>query len=199
MIEFSWSTFSSNFFVGYYNDVKLITSLFRIARRYFFTFFLFDVIATLPSLCSYQESSIYFLKLLRFVRLAHVVAPITAIVERLNIDKMLKRQMKAFIRLMIILFSIIHILAWLWVFIGRHQSNSWIEVKRPTERFDKDANIYIAAIYFIVVTLATVGYGDFIGNTVNEYINFETPEQQNVIESIIIITIIKDTKSLNYY
>ena len=158
------------FFVGYYNDVKLITSLFRIARRYLFTFLLFDVVSTLPSLLSYQNSSIYFLKLFRFARLAHIVSPITAIVEKLSIDKMLQRQMKAFIRLMIVLFSTIHILACLWVFIGRHQDNSWIDVKRPVERFDKDGNIYIAAVYFIVVTLATVGYGDFTGNTINEYI-----------------------------
>lgn len=158
------------FFVAYYNDVKLITSLFRIGRRYLFTFLLFDIVSTLPTLFSYQNSTIYFLKLFRFVRLAHIVSPITAIVEKLNFDKMLQRQTKAFIRLMIVLFSAIHILACLWVYIGRNETGSWIEAYAPNERFNKDGNVYIAAIYFIVVTLATVGYGDFCGKTVNEYI-----------------------------
>jgi hypothetical protein len=31
------------------------------------------------------------------------------------------------------------------------------------------AGVYIRAVYFIITSLATVGYGDFKGSTTNEY------------------------------
>lgn len=160
----------SKFFTAYYYDVKLVTHPFKIAKRYILTFFIFDIIATLPTLFSFQEDSVYFLKMFRVVRLAHIVSPVHQVLDIINIDKMLKRQLKAFSRLMIILFSAIHILACFWVFIGRKNEGSWIDVHAPDEEFGSNTNVYIAAIYWVVTTLTTVGYGDFKGYTVNEYL-----------------------------
>jgi hypothetical protein len=99
------------FFTAYTYDVKIVTHPLKIARRYILTFFLFDLISTLPTLLSYQNSAIYFLKILRGIRLAHIITPLIQVLDRINMDKMLKRQLKAFVRLMVILFSAIHILA----------------------------------------------------------------------------------------
>lgn len=99
------------FFTAYYHDVKLVTHPLRIAKRYIISFFLFDIIATLPTMLSYQNESVYFLKMFRFVRLAHIISPLLQVLDIINIDKLLTRQLKAFTRLMVIMFSAIHILA----------------------------------------------------------------------------------------
>lgn len=101
----------SKFFTAYYYDVKLVTHPFRIAKRYILTFFLFDIISTVPTLVTYQHEDIYFLKIFRVVRLVHIVAPLVQVLDMINIDKLLRKQLKSFIRLMVILFSTIHILA----------------------------------------------------------------------------------------
>lgn len=99
------------FFTAYYYDVKLVTHPFKIAKRYVLSFFLFDIISTFPTMLSYQNESVYFLKMLRFVRLAHIISPLLQVIEMISIDKLLTRQLKAFTRLMVIMFSAIHILA----------------------------------------------------------------------------------------
>jgi hypothetical protein len=158
------------FFTAYYYDVKLVTHPFRIAKRYFFSFFLFDIIATLPTMLSYQNESIYFLKMFRFVRLAHIISPLLQVLDMIGIDKLLTRQLKAFTRLMVIMFSAIHMLACWWVYIGRQVNGSWIDVNALDDDFTSKVNIFIAAFYWVVTTLTTVGYGDFKGYTVQEYI-----------------------------
>jgi hypothetical protein len=160
----------TKFFTAYYYDVKLVTHPFKIAKRYILSFFLFDIISTLPTLFTFQMESIYFLKMFRFVRLAHIISPLLQVLEMINIDKLMTRQLKAFTRLMVIMFSAIHILAWWWVYIGRHVNGSWIDVNPIDDDFTNKVNVFIAAFYWVVTTLTTVGYGDFKGYTVQEYI-----------------------------
>jgi CRISPR/Cas system-associated protein Csx1 len=68
------------------------------------------------------------------------------------------------------LIFIIHILACIWAYIGIKTEGSWV-VGGPDEDSSKVSTkvvydktkpqeIYIVAVYFIITTLTTVGYGD---------------------------------------
>ena len=128
----------------------------------------FDIISTLPSLFSFQLETIYFLKVLRVARILHVIWPLYDLVDYFATDKMFIRKLKESIRLLI-LFSAIHPLACCWIYIGRKQTGSWIQTPNDYEDFSNNYNIYIAALYWVVTTLTTVGYGDIKGFTINEY------------------------------
>jgi hypothetical protein len=73
-----------------------------------------------------------------------------------------------------------HILACSWSFVGMNVDGSWIDggpiddtskssLHPIFEKTDKKG-IYIAAIYWVITTLTTVGYGDYTGYTEEEYL-----------------------------
>lgn len=72
-----------------------------------------------------------------------------------------------------------HILACSWSFVGMNINGSWIDGGKDDGsksslhpifmRSDKKG-IYIAAIYWVITTLTTVGYGDYTGYTEEEYL-----------------------------
>jgi hypothetical protein len=64
--------------------------------------------------------------------------------------------------------SSINFSACLFIFVGRNSYQSWI----INYNFENLSfwNIYIAAIYYITMTITTVGYGDLVGKTLIELI-----------------------------
>ena len=65
-----------------------------------------------------------------------------------------------------ILFCCLNMVTCLFIFVGRNTYNSWIiELNIQDESY---LNIFIASIYFIIVTITTVGYGDITGNDMPE-------------------------------
>ena len=69
-------------------------------------------------------------------------------------------------RCLIALFLLIHIIACLWIYLGKSNEKGWInrdsDLRNETEYY---LDAYPSAIYFIVVTFTTVGYGDFLPNS----------------------------------
>ena len=73
-----------------------------------------------------------------------------------------------------------HIMACIWISIGRIDDDSWVNIflaKVRLERndpslisYDFQWEIYVNAFYFVMTTITTVGYGDFVGHTTYEYI-----------------------------
>ena len=75
----------------------------------------------------------------------------------------------------LILFSAIHILACMWIYLGKTVENSWIDgggPDGPGYKLDNSNSyqVYITAFYWVITTLATVGYGDYRGYTSTEYV-----------------------------
>jgi hypothetical protein len=74
-----------------------------------------------------------------------------------------------------------HMLACVWCLLGLsdqdlppEQRKSWVYKMNSDGTYDFDENnsrqIYIFAVYWILETLTTVGYGDYTGNCRNEYL-----------------------------
>lgn len=75
------------------------------------------------------------------------------------------------VRFLILLLLTIHIFACVWIWLGKRESDGWVNRKAYLLRYpERDLDLYIAAIYWVMTTLTTVGYGDFSGNTNRENI-----------------------------
>ena len=66
------------------------------------------------------------------------------------------------------LLSFLNLSSCFFIFIGRNSLNSWIFL--DSLEMKKFFHIYIGAIYYIIATFTTVGYGDIIGKNLNEII-----------------------------
>ena len=65
-------------------------------------------------------------------------------------------------------FAFLNFCSCFFIFLGRNTLDSWIYLDGKAE--SSFADIYLAAIYYMVVTVTTVGYGDLLGKTFNEII-----------------------------
>ena len=65
-------------------------------------------------------------------------------------------------------FAFLNFSSCFYIFLGRNTFESWIYLDGKEESSFSD--IYLAAIYYLVVTVTTVGYGDLIGRTIYEII-----------------------------
>jgi hypothetical protein len=85
-----------------------------------------------------------------------------------------------FVKLELSVLLLTHIMACIWIEIGRLDENSWVEIFIADQRMQKGDDslssydyfkeIYANAFYFILTTITTVGYGDISGNTTVEYL-----------------------------
>jgi len=167
---------------AYQTDVKEETDLFQIIKNYVLHgSFVLDVFSTIPMLILPQTSQWFFLKFLRFIHIQQVYGTISTAVQyilsRMSFDKSTTEKASTILDMVTYLFSAIHILGCLWIGIGFAVECSWLEAEgggcndgNKSVIPDRDNEIYIQAIYFIITTLTTLGYGDFKGYTSPEYL-----------------------------
>jgi len=70
--------------------------------------------------------------------------------------------------IMVIMLIMMHLVACTWLWIGQNVAGSWISNPEGSIADGLDASRetkYISAFYWVVTTLATVGYGDIKGYT----------------------------------
>ncbi len=96
------------------------------------------------------------------------------------------------VRMMFLYFLLFHIFSSFWFFIGSEKSNlddaethdflnpeedhiahvyvnGWIKGIKSVVHYSQYVRIYLRAIYFVVATFVTVGYGDMAPVTISEY------------------------------
>lgn len=82
------------------------------------------------------------------------------------------------IMLIVYLMSACHFIGCTWICIAKLTECSWLEQghkddpacnKGPTVDVTNNTTVYITAIYWVITTLTTVGYGDYKGYTPTEY------------------------------
>nr|CCA18677.1 DEAD/DEAH box RNA helicase putative [Albugo laibachii Nc14] len=163
-----------HFFVGYYvnEEEAMIRNHADIAKRYAMTWLLPDAVAALPSEIlvdrshSIKDKSVLTLKLtrlLRFIRIAKLARLIRMPQFALKIENILDTN-AVFVRLAGVLCRVLlvtHLLACFWHLVGYSDDPSTITWISTAGLTDYDVlTRYIYAYYWVVTTLAGVGYGD---------------------------------------
>ena len=164
-----------NFNTAYVDDVSeiMVYEYDRIARRYIRSWFLVDFICCFPLEVLMDDITVksanYFhsfklLRFLRFVRLTKLLRTNTVGNDEFF---QLHRPLFNLLVLAIQIMFICHVFACIWHYIAVDEPISWItDCLHPSETSNFDT--YVASLYFILVTMFTVGYGDIHAITTQE-------------------------------
>lgn len=169
-----------NCFISYQDDLTMtwVKIPYKIMINYARGSMIFDIASTVPALFLDQHSNWFHLKLIRFIHVRTVYGCLSDVVRimlnKFGLDKGSVEKSSHIINLIIYIFSAIHILGCAWIAVAMIVECSWLdnggcEAGIFVER-EKDWNVYITSVYWVITTLTTVGYGDYKGYTPEEYI-----------------------------
>jgi hypothetical protein len=168
--------FGFNFITPFYDkEENLITDVSEIILNYLEESFFFDLLTCIPfSMIAYALILKYpmingnyyplvkFVFCLQWIRLLRIFK-----LEKSSSYKFFSEinyfddtRINRLIKFLLYFGLVIHVTSCLWVFIGRvnYDENNWIK-SNDLNDFDK-IDIYIASVYFNMVTIYTIGYGD---------------------------------------
>lgn len=171
-----------NFITSFMKDGDWVKDIPELIKNYAKGLMVFDICATIPTLVTNQGNTLYWFKLIRFLQVRSVYGSISDMVRfflaKCGLNKSNIEKISYIINLIIYMFSAIHILGCAWIYIGKVTACSWLKQHddRPecgsgfyVDESDND-NVYVTAVYWVITTLTTVGYGDFKGYTPNEFL-----------------------------
>ena len=168
-----------SFFRAFYNsDERLIVKKKIIAKKYITSWFLFDLLASIPfytinklkePICNEKELSSHYYNIilnnLDYLFLNNRLFKIFKIFHSNEVWKIILNNINVYswnkLRIIVYLFLLyisINYSACMYIFISRNSYPNWIyATKLESKEF---INIYICSIYIILMAITTVGYGD---------------------------------------
>ena len=147
---------------------------FDITWNYLQNEFLFDVIATFPTMISNHSSKLMFLRLFHIIHFSKMSFMLDYFLEVLiHHSTILRKKANVSIRISYLILLGVHFCVILWLLVGTRQAMShnsvpWIKKNLEIESYDNYQQ-YVLSIYWIFTLVTTVGYGDFYGSTTLEY------------------------------
>ena len=162
----------STFFTAFIHNFEIVHSFRLIALRYFQRTFLFDLVSVIPFYII--RGDLMWLKIFRLLHINRITDLLIGSQQSLHkscldrIDWHTRRHIRNIVRLMLYLCLACHIIACVWYYIAVTEE----EVMEKTWTGDVPSNLsqaYVAALYWTIVTLATVGYGDVTAKTNPEF------------------------------
>ena len=157
-----WVHFNSSYFLKH----ELITNRKMIAGRYIKTWFILDLIATIPLLWMFNVGRFGAgNRLFRFMRLVRLVK-LFSTTKTLRRARNISFVNPAILRLFVLVFWIFiaaHLIACGWIYIGGYEND-------PENDFSSISTIYLKAFYWTVTTLTTIGYGDITPSEPTQYV-----------------------------
>ena len=146
---------------SYYSKGIYITNRVKIMKHYFKYNFLLDIITLFPILLfgNFQDQPFDLLLILRLINMSNLMKRLE---EYLQL-KGKKEGIFQLVKLIINLLFLAHICACFWHFIALYETsmgvpNNWLKVKDIDH--EQWYIQYIYSLYFAIVTMMTVGYGD---------------------------------------
>lgn len=177
-----------SFNTGIVKEGMLILSRKKIAINYLKGWFMVDLISSFPFSMIIEDDyfdiyvsdfnklrAIFILRIIKLNRLIRLVRLIKIIklkaVFRYFEELSDLKAVSLFIEFIKIIFKILIISHWLsciWFMIGDIDEYSWLDIDNIRNRSFYDR--YVAALYFVLITMITVGFGDFVPVNSNERI-----------------------------
>ena len=169
--------------------MKPVMSLKKIICNYATGGMVTDVLSTVTGFFVISHSlALYWCKILRFNKIRIVIGSVSVGI-RYMLDKCLDAKRTEnigyILDLLIIMFLSIHILGCAWIYIGKIVECSWLnqgdtDPSTPGSETsgcmtgiivekENDYAVYVCAVYWVITSLTTVGYGDFKGYQGEEY------------------------------
>ncbi len=178
--------FISGFFLAYYNkDENLITNIHLLINNYYKTYLIHDFLQAIPFetifIFIYRKNSLYYIsynsvynKYMYFtiIRKFKFIKFISEDFNNSLINNL--REFEHFYfyesvyKSILVFFILLHNVTCYYILLGKTEFPNWIyNLNLGNDEFGK---IYVCALYYIISTLTTVGYGDISTCTCNERI-----------------------------